>query len=380
MTDLKAATNQHLDEVLRATVSRKQIRHAVMAVESGDRSWQWAGASGHANGVPVTADQPFYIASIDKLYNATIALRLSEDGVLDLDAPITSYLPTGLVGGLHTMAGDDHTGRITIRHLLSHASGLPDWLEDAPKGQPPLVETIIEEGDREISVEEIITHVRQRLKPHFPPRDLAANSLKIRYSDTNYILLSSIIEAVTGRPLLETHERLIIKPLNLRHTYFTGRSEPMDPAPAPTPLRAEGETLHIPLLLRSINSIYSTAVDAIAFLRHLMQGDVFQNPETLESMQARWTRFGFPTDRAALRAPNWPIEYGLGIKRFRLPRLLAPRKPMPPVVGHTGSTGCWLFYCPARDLYFSGSVDEVTAGAVPYRIVPRMLSSLGRQP
>jgi hypothetical protein len=80
-----------------------------------------------------------------------------------------------------------------------------------------------------------------------------------------------------------------------------------------------------------------------------------------------------PLDRAALRAPGWPIEYGLGIMRFRLPRVLTPLHPLPAVIGHTGSTGCWLFYCPQWDLYLVGSVDEVTAGAVPYRIVPKML-------
>jgi hypothetical protein len=93
-------------------------------------------------------------------------------------------------------------------------------------------------------------------------------------------------------------------------------------------------------------------------------------------MQQRWNRFGLPFDRAALRSPGWPIEYGLGIMRFRLPWIFTPLHPMPAVVGHTGSTGCWLFYCPERDLFLAGSVDEVTAGALPYRLVPRVLQEL----
>jgi len=47
---------------------------------------------------------------------------------------------------------------------------------------------------------------------------------------------------------------------------------------------------------------------------------------------------------------------------------------MPPVLGHTGSTGCWLFYCPELDTYLAGSVNEVTAAPVPFRMVPKMLS------
>jgi D-alanyl-D-alanine carboxypeptidase len=376
LIDHAPATNsqvERLEEVLRSVVSRRSIRHAIMAVESGDGSFRWHAAGGMTNGSPATPDQPLYIASIDKLYNATIALRLSEDGSLLLDEPITSFLPETITRGLHRIGGEDHTGRITVRHLLAHASGLGEWLEDAPKGEPSLLERIVEEGDREIAVEEIAAHVRDRLKPHFPPQDLSGPRPGVRYCDTNYILLARIIEVVAGKPLREVHEDILIEPLDLRHTFFLGRTEPRSPTPPPTPLRAGGASLNVPLILRSINSIYSTASDSIAFLRGLMQGRIFRNPETLQLMQANWNRFGFPGDRAALRAPNWPIEYGLGIKRFRLPRLLTPLRPVPAVVGHTGSTGCWLFYCPDLDLFLSGSVDEVTAGALPYRVVPRIL-------
>jgi CubicO group peptidase (beta-lactamase class C family) len=128
-------------------------------------------------------------------------------------------------------------------------------------------------------------------------------------------------------------------------------------------------------LLRSIWGIYSTTADTVLFLRSLMTGEVFQKPATLTLMQ-RWNRFGLPFDRAALRSPGWPIEYGLGIMRFRVPRIFTPVHPMPAVLGHTGSTGCWLFYCPERELFLAGSVDEVTAGALPFRLVPRVLREL----
>jgi hypothetical protein len=104
-----------------------------------------------------------------------------------------------------------------------------------------------------------------------------------------------------------------------------------------------------------------------------MAGEVFEKPTTLASMQQRWNRFGLPLDRAALRSPAWPIEYGLGIMRFRVPWVFTPLHPMPAVLGHTGSTWCWLFYCPDKELLLAGSVDEVTAGALPYRLVPRVL-------
>jgi CubicO group peptidase (beta-lactamase class C family) len=305
-----------------------------------------------------------------------VALKLGEAGCLDVDSPISTYLSHAVTRGLHRKDGIDHSDRITIRHLLGHTSGLADWLEDRPKGGRSLVDRVISDGDMVISVDDVATIVREELRPHFAPQDLSADRQRVRYSDTNYILLCAVIEAVTGETLPLVHERLLLRPLNLRHTYFAGRSQPFEPTPPPLPLRVEDRPIDIPLLLRSIWGIYSTTADTLVFLRSLMAGEVFEKPTTLGSMQQRWNRFGLPFDRAALRSPGWPIEYGLGLMRFRLPWIFAPLHPMPAVVGHTGSTGCWLFYCPERDLFLAGSVDEVTAGALPYRLVPRVLKAL----
>jgi D-alanyl-D-alanine carboxypeptidase len=367
-----------LEKLLHGLVSRRPLRHAIMAVESLDESFRWAGAAGEASpcGSPVGVERPFFIASIDKLFNAAIAMKLSENGQLDLEALIPTYLPRTLTDGLHQMGGTDYSGRITVRHLLGHTSGLPDWLEDHPKGGRSLAERVFEDGDVALGIDGVTAIVREQLRPHFPPQDLTAERQKVRYSDTNFMLLAAVIEAVTGEPLHEVHERLLYRPLGLRHTWIAGHSRPLDPTPEPSVLHWEGRPLPIPLLIRSFRGIYSTAGDTLAFLRRLVRGEVFENPATLASMQQRWNRFGFPLDRAALRAPGWPIEYALGMMRFRLPRIFHPLHPMPAVVGHTGSTGCWLFYCPQRELLLAGSVDEATAGAVPYRIVPRILRIL----
>jgi CubicO group peptidase (beta-lactamase class C family) len=111
----------------------------------------------------------------------------------------------------------------------------------------------------------------------------------------------------------------------------------------------------------------------LTFLRALTRGQVFDDPQTFNLMQRRWYRFGFPLDPAALRAPGWPVAYGSGLMSFRLPRLFTLAQAMPTVIGHTGSTGSWLFYCPELDVFLCGTVDQLTAGAVPYRIVPKLL-------
>lgn len=364
-----------LEGLLRELANRRSIAQAIVAVERGDRSFRWVGAEGvTASGRRVVEDTPFFIASIDKLYNATIAMMLSEAGRLELDESISTYLPPTITRGLHRYRGLDLTERITVRHLLSHTSGLADWLEEYPKGGPSLIESILKEGDRMLTIEELTAHVRENLRPHFPPQDLAGKRPKTRYSDTNFMLVIAIIEAVTGQPLHEVHQSMLHTSLGLRQTYFPGVTRPTTHATTnPMTLRARGEPLKVPLLIESVKGIYSSAADMITFMRGLMRGDLFQNPDTLAAMQSNWHRFGIPMDRAALRSPGWPIEYGTGLMRFRLPRLFTPTAPMAAVLGHTGSTGCWLFYCPRLDTFLAGGVDEVTAGAVPFRIVPKIL-------
>lgn len=367
---------KRLQTLLDTLASQKPIKQAIMAVESGDGSFRWSGAAGKSeDGLPLDPEAPFFIASIDKLYNTAVVLMLAERGKLRLDDPISDYLPVELTRGLHTLNGIDYSGSLTIRHLLSHSSGLADWLEDAPKNGKSLIEHVLERGDRSMSTAEIADLVRG-LSPHFPPPDLSARRVKIRYSDTNFILIIALLETMFGQPLHRIHEDLLYTPLGLRHTYFPGVSLPQETTSSPVPLRAEGRVIEIPRLMTAFRGIYSTTGDTIAFLRHLARGEVFQNPRTLALMQSRWNRFGFPMDRASLRSPGWPIEYGLGLMRFQLPRAFTSLKRLPAVIGHTGSTGCWLFWCPEMDLYVSGSVDEAGAGAVPYRIIPRILQIL----
>ena len=366
-----------LQNILNNLVSSKKIRKAIMAVESGDGSFRWSGAAGQTGqgDAQINSETPFFIASIDKLYNAAIVMLLSEQDKLNLDNSISAHLPADLTRGLHSLNGTDYADKLTIRHLLSHTSGLADWLEDYPETGQSLIEQVLEQGDRGLTFEEIAEVVRG-LKPHFPPQDLSGRKVKVRYSDTNFILIIALIETVCGQPLHQVHEDLLYKPLGLHHTYFPGFSQPLQATPAPVPLRTDGQVVQIPELLKSFRGIYSTAGDTIAFLRSLVRNQVFQKEATFAHMQASWNRFGFPIDRAALRSPGWPIEYGLGLMRFQLPRVFTALKRLPAVVGHTGSTGCWLFWCSEMDMFFAGSVDEVSAGAVPYRLVPKILENL----
>jgi CubicO group peptidase (beta-lactamase class C family) len=306
-------------------------------------------------------------------------MKLHERGRVRLGDPISVYLPAELTKGLHRLGGADRTDEITLRHLLGHATGLPDYLEERPRDSRSLLERVVQEGDRSWDIHDIVTIVRG-LTPHFPPQALGGDRHRIRYSDTNYLLLIAVIEAVTGLSQHDVFEDLLFRPLNLRHTWLPGHSEPRDRIEDPAAVWYRDRSLDIPQAMSSFGDLYSTVEDTIAFLRALTRGEVFDDPATLDLMTSRWTRFGFPRDMAALRAPGWPIQYGLGVMRFRfrIPRVRTPDGQVPELIGHSGSTGSWLFRCPQLDVLLSGTVNQATAGAVPFRFLPRLLREIGK--
>lgn len=366
-----------LQDTIDKAARNKNLRNIIMSVQSGDGTFSWSGTAmnGITNGIPISADTPFFIASIDKCLNAAIVLMLAEQGRIRLDDSPELYIPAKWLKGLtakHNQGAYGKAERLTIRHLLAHASGIADWIEDSPKGGTSLVERVLSEGDRLLSLEEIFTHVADRLTPHFPVQNLDKAKVRIRYSDTNYMLVIAILEAVCGKPLPLIQQEYFLKPLGMNHVWTPGMSEPLAETRQSVPLRAGGRAIHIPRMLESFRGIYATADDLIRFLRHLVQTD----GTMFRTMSASWNRFGFPTDMASLRSPNWPIQYGLGLMRFEIPPVFTGFKSLPALVGHTGSTGSWLFWCPEHDLYFAGSVDEITAGALPFRLLPNILSRL----
>jgi CubicO group peptidase (beta-lactamase class C family) len=194
--------------------------------------------------------------------------------------------------------------------------------------------------------------------------------VKVRYSDTNYQLLGAIVEATTGAAFDAALRGELLEPLGLHHTWMAGTDAAAE-HPEPTPIRNPGGQLDLPLAFGSMGpdgGLVGTAADAIGFLRALHADPDCQ----LATMTARWHRFGLPRSRAALLTPGWPIEYGLGIMRFRRPRPLNAGRRGPALIGHTGVTGSWAFHSPEAGLYLAGSFNSPRAAAEPYRIVPAL--------
>lgn len=366
-----------LEQLQGRLVSRKGVRHVILGAGSLDGLWNWVGATGSAQpgGPPVTSETPWFLASVTKLYIAAVVMRLVEMGELSLREPIRSYLPDALCDGLHVLDGVEHTDRITCEHLLGHMSGLPDYLDDPTPAGKSLIDEVIDDGDRAWETSDIVDRVRSALEPHFPPSPLDASKPKIRYSDTNFRLLVTIVERVTNTPMGEVFRTQIFDPLGLNETWLPGSPAPTATAPASVWV-GDKSLDDCPQAMRSFGDLYATMDDVLAFGRALFTGAVFSEPATANRLWDDPHSFGFPLGAAALRAPSWPIQYGLGTMYYELNRILAGGRRIPALVGHTGATGSWLWYSPELELVLAGTVDQATKVAVPFRDVPRLLAGL----
>ncbi len=377
-----AQLEQRLESLLDEVSARKDIHAATMILATGGGDFRWAGARGELSpgGPAATPEMPWFTASITKLFIAATVMRMVEDEELALEDRLVDRLPSSVTHRLHVLDGEDRTGLITLEHLLAHASGLPDYIEDYPEKRRAgagdsrsLVEILLEEGDREWSLEDTGRRIREALRPHFPPQAMDARRVRIRYSDTNYQLLMGIVAERRDASFAQVLEDAVLGPLGLDDTWIPGHPRAGRPTREVATLYAGAEVVGFPRFFASIGDLNSTSDDLLRFLMAIQGGGLFRSTATWDRMQARWNRFSLPLDRAAIRQPSWPIEYGLGVMRFHLPRALTPLRPVPGVIGHTGSTGTWLFYAPELDLYLTGTVNQITAGAVPFRLVPRVL-------
>jgi len=352
-----------LTRLLQNLVTQGGIHHATLTITSGDGTQRWSAATGPA-GEHLRHDAPFFIASITKRFIVTLVIQAHERGELDLSAPITSYLPAEVTTGLHVRRGIDRTSAITVRHLASHTSGLPDHFEKRREG-PSLNERLATGQDVAWTFEDTIRTTREQQRPHFEPQNLSAARQKARYSDTGFQLLIRIMETVTSTSFADLLAERILGPLGLTHTWLPGHRRP-DPATAePSPLYAKRRRVELGSLIESSNDLFSTTGDLLAFQRALLAGELFGDARSLKLLTERRNR---------LR--NIPVlRYGLGTMFFRF---MSPGPRPVTLVGHSGATGTWLFHCPELDLHMAGTVDQTQGQAIPFRFMARCLGAWRR--
>ncbi len=348
-----------LEALVQRTARGRNVHEVVLVLNCADADH--TATTGTWRDAPVTADTPFALASVSKLLGTAMALRLVSDGVLALDAPVAEHFPPGALDGLHHWRGRDLSGTITLRHLLSHTSGLPDYFEGKRRDGSRMVMPLLAGQDRAYDVNNVLTWARDEMRPHFAPGEGG----RALYSDTNFQLLGAVIASASALPLPQALARFVTDPLGLKRTRFydAGFTSGADSLP----LRHRGQVLDLPRALSSMpldGGAVSTGRELLAFVRAFFAGGLFDR--ALLAQMHDW------------RPVFFPIQAGLGVHRFALPRWLSPFRAAPVLIGHSGISGAFAFVCLERNIALAGTVNQIADRGLPFRLMLRALDIVRR--
>ena len=340
---------QHLQKILDGCIDRKKIFGCSFAIKK--EGFQWQGAAGDLN-----INQKYFIASTTKLFTTALILKFREKGWLDIDNTGASFLGPNLFSELHQFEGKAYGQEISIRHLLSHTSGLPDYFQDKNKDARSLEDEIKQGRDLAWTFEEAMERTRS-LPALFPP----GWKNKAHYSDANFQILGKVIEHISGKSYEQCCQEYIFEPLGLNATYLYHHIEDK----APKTLYYKEKELHIPKAMASFGpdgGMVSNASDMLMFTEAFFRGALFP-VSYLEEMQS-WRRIFFP------------MQSGLGIHLFKLPWFFNPFGTVPSFIGHSGLSGALAFYCPAKNLFITGTVNQVAHPELSFRTMIKLAQAV----
>jgi CubicO group peptidase (beta-lactamase class C family) len=268
----ETADERTLDEVVRDAMAEWHIPGVTVAIFHG------GAVESHGYGVisletyyPTRPDTLFQVGSNSKVFTATLVMRLVEEGVLDLDTPVGTYLPD------LALADPTAAATITLRHLLSHTSGLEgDRFEDTGEGDDALARYVAGAGD---------------WKQETAPGEFWS------YCNSGFGIAGSIIEEVTGTTFEAAMKERVFVPLGLKRSfYFAHEAIVYSAAAGHEQLPGEkaphvARPYHIGRRAHPAGGIIASAGDLLTFLRfHLgdgvVNGERVLSAESIRAMQA----------------------------------------------------------------------------------------------
>lgn len=310
-----------INEVLQKIV-HNGVPGASLAIYS-EEGW-WTTAAGFASiekQTPMLTCHLQYLQSIAKTYMAVAILRLHEEGRIELDAPITQYLPHDISGKIA------NAEKITVRMLLNHTSGIPEYNAD-----PAYISYLLQHPDHVFEPREYLEYIRKK------PLNFTPGS-KYAYRNTNYLLLALMADEITGDHS-QYIDKVIFKPLNLQHTFYRNDAGYLR---YPTLVNSYWDRYSNGIIenvsemqrnnVRSLigdDGIVATPVDAVKFLVGLEEGKLLSAASL--ALMKTW-----------VNDEKGNPSYGLGLDHETFEGEVA--------YGHSGGglgSGCLLYYFPSK--------------------------------
>ncbi|MFD6495346.1 serine hydrolase domain-containing protein [Streptomyces sp. NPDC060188] len=267
------------------------------------------GVADRATRRTISTNDRFRVGSITKTFSAVVLLQLVDEGKLKLDTSVNSYLP-GLLPD----------NRITVRHILSHRSGLYDYTNDLFARTVPGFEAV---RTKVFSYRDLVKLSLKKARTNAPG---AAYS----YSNTNFVVAGLLIEKLTGHGVGAEYTKRISTPLNLADTVYVhpgatipGRHANGYLTPDAAGAALVDSTRQTASWAQSAGAIISTPHDLDVFLSALLRGKLMSAAQLTQ--MKKWTQV------------NTNTAYGLGLRRRDLSCGIS-------VYGHTGTVQGYYSY------------------------------------
>ncbi|MBB3122748.1 CubicO group peptidase (beta-lactamase class C family) [Mesoflavibacter sabulilitoris] len=349
-----------IEERFKTELEKENIKSGILHVYSESRDIDIQLTESKEDTISI--NHPFYTASITKMFTATAIGILKDQNKLNFEDKIAGYLPDSLITNLHVLGGKNYSEELTIANLLQHISGLPDYFTDETNdGSPNIINQLLMKPNKLWSAEELIQFSKDNMKPLFVPGE------GYHYTDTEYVILALIIENVSGLSLGEFFKKHIFQPLNMHSSYMNLKSKAIDNKRCIIKFYASQYELST---LKSLSAdwggggLVSTTHNLIAFLK-AFNTDKIVKKETRLAMQ------------------NWVtetkgMEYGFGIRHVSLGELTNTESDLQ-LIGHSGSTASFLWYCPQLDTYISGTFNQLEVSKSALILVYKILTMIEKQ-
>jgi CubicO group peptidase (beta-lactamase class C family) len=253
-----------IDSLVDASSQIDQFSGSILIAKNGIVIYEKiAGLADNENMIPNTEKTSFSIASVGKVFTATLITKFVESGRLKLDEPVSTYLPGISIPNMN---------KITIHHLLSHTSGLGNYMGHAD--YPNML-------NKQLQIDDVIPLISEQ------PLLFDEPGLRHEYSNSGFIVLGKILENVVGKKYEEILGEMILKPLSMTSTKFSvDRKNEKDIAIGYRKSSPRGEwesTINFFPVPLSDGGIFTTSKDLLKFDQDLFSGKILQK-ETLEKM------------------------------------------------------------------------------------------------
>ena len=188
-----ANESAEIDELMSTMYQRGQFNGAILVAVHGSTIYRKGfGKSNFSTGADFTPETPSDIGSVTKQFTAMSIMMLAERGKLSYDDPVSKYIPE--------FSRSAHLSQITLRQLLNHTSGIPDYghlgIDDSGLDQQGLIAVLLKKEDL-----------------------FSKPGLRYRYSNPGYALLAVVVERVSGRRFGEFLEQEIFAPVGMSNTF-----------------------------------------------------------------------------------------------------------------------------------------------------------------